>query len=355
VAKWWDDDPREPFFLELTDRTNIGVDLNAPQVGSNGRPHHSYALVPLMRPPSVVLHYDKSRQAITSWSRTIGLPYEDQVIWGARGMRARRAGEQPFPRPGWRVPLDGPFTIAGPVTLDELRRHQAEIEAIFDELAQRIGRQSPHTPFERSANRPLRMVEVYLAKVPRQFLMLFPILADVVDQFDHQPFSSTIKPAPTPGTRPPTHDIGQDYVHADEEPSTGQRTPFNVDPDVVDRGTAAHAKTQNALATWLRSQGLRPRSPASSDPQYDTACRVGAKILIAEVKSLTDLNEERQLRLGLGQLLRYAQLMPEGATVVPALVVERAPVDETWTGLCEGLGIWLTWPPDFPGLNAAFG
>jgi hypothetical protein len=41
VTRWWDDDPREVFFLELTDRRDIGVDLNAPQVGSNGSPHHS--------------------------------------------------------------------------------------------------------------------------------------------------------------------------------------------------------------------------------------------------------------------------------------------------------------------------
>jgi len=84
-------------------------------------------------------------------------------------------------------------------------------------------------------------------------------------------------------------------------------------------------------------------SPTSSDPQFDVACRAGETTLVAEVRSLTILNEERQLRLGLGQVPRYAHLMSgRGATPVPALVVERPPADASWNDLCAALGVLLT-------------
>ena len=351
MTKWWDEDPREVFFLEMTDRSDIGVDLNAPQLGHNDKPHHSYSLVPLVHPPHVVLHYDKNERAIASWSRVIGLPYADQVVWGARGMRARRAGEQPFERLGWRVPLDGPFAIEEPVTLGDMRERRSEIEAVFDRLGGRIGRASMHTPFERSSKRPLRMVEVYLAKLPLEFLMLFPPLVAILEEVESQRFSSTIRPKPR---RPASR--GSAYRPADETSRKVEREPFTVDPEVIDRGTRAHAETQNRLADWLELHGLQPLSPSGSDPQYDAAAHISGGMFIAEVKSLTELNEERQLRLGLGQLLRYVHLMSSGgARIVPALVVERQPLDGSWIELCESLEVQLTWPPEFPGLARRLG
>lgn len=68
--------------------------------------------------------------------------------------------------------------------------------------------------------------------------------------------------------------------------------------------------------------------------------------MVAEVKSLTPTNEERQLRLGLGQLLRYRQalaaVLPGG--VVGWLVVENEPSDIGWSTLCDELGLKLMWP-----------
>jgi hypothetical protein len=82
--------------------------------------------------------------------------------------------------------------------------------------------------------------------------------------------------------------------------------PFSVDPDVVDRGVRAHAATQNELAARLVLAGFSPLGPDASTPAFDIAWWQGAVFVVAEVKSLTIANEERQLRLGLGQVLRYS-------------------------------------------------
>jgi hypothetical protein len=72
---------------------------------------------------------------------------------------------------------------------------------------------------------------------------------------------------------------------------------------------------------------------------------------VAEVKSITPHNEEKQLRLGLGQVLRYSYQL--GTPAVPVLVAERPPQDPGWEKLCEHLGVILVWPEVFAARLAA--
>jgi hypothetical protein len=70
------------------------------------------------------------------------------------------------------------------------------------------------------------------------------------------------------------------------------------------------------------------------------------------VKSITTANEERQLRLGLGQVLRYRNLLAaRGRKVTAVLVPERVPIDATWKSLCQELGVVLVVPPNFYNLH----
>jgi len=148
-----------------------------------------------------------------------------------------------------------------------------------------------------------------------------------------------------------TPHIGVPYKPANEAPDIAPKDPFEVDPDLVDRGTSAHARTQNLAAQFLESHGCEPCSPAAGDPECDLLWAVdqGSGLVVAEVKSLTTANEEKQLRLGLGQVLRYcvlyAQLKKRSTTA--ALIVEREPTDGTWESLCATYGVALAWPETF--------
>jgi hypothetical protein len=63
---------------------------------------------------------------------------------------------------------------------------------------------------------------------------------------------------------------------------------------------------------------------------------------------LTDRNEERQLRLGLVQVLRYRALLDVTRSNVRAVfVAERPPHDQSWEDLCESLGVLLVSPASF--------
>ena len=82
-----------------------------------------------------------------------------------------------------------------------------------------------------------------------------------------------------------------------------------------------------------------------ASPISISMCKSAILYFIAEIKSLTDQNEEKQLRLGLGQVLRYANQLGPAASAV--LVAERCPRDKSWGQLCDQLGVILIWPDVF--------
>ena len=138
----------------------------------------------------------------------------------------------------------------------------------------------------------------------------------------------------------PSAECSLDDRHVDPAARTARRQPFSVDPDLVDRALRSHATTQEALAAAVEAAGRKTRSPVPGEPVFDLAWEDGHSIAVAEVKSLTESNEEKQLRLALGQVLRYAHLLPaKGRPVQRVIAAEREPTDPTWLSLCEAEGV----------------
>ena len=141
--------------------------------------------------------------------------------------------------------------------------------------------------------------------------------------------------------------LGREYVDADEHPEIAPSAPEHVgiDPDLGGRGLRALNVTQNLLAAAVRKAGCEPRRPQPSEPQYDLACEAGDTTSVAEVKSITPHNEERQLRLSLGQVIRYRQLLSaDGRTVRAVIAMEREPSDQSWRELLRQENVMLVWP-----------
>lgn len=150
-------DSGEIFWLEITDRDDLGADLNAPAESETGDPYWSYALVREVREADVVLHYRaRPSKVITHWSRAVGEPDPDEVIWGAHGMASGRGPVTPYARPGWRHPLNGPYPLAEPITLADLRAAEDAIPAVHEHLLAAHPRTPLYFPFLFSRSRPLR-------------------------------------------------------------------------------------------------------------------------------------------------------------------------------------------------------
>jgi len=331
IEPWWSDLPGERFWLEASHRTDRGIDLHAPIANKDGKPYWSYELVREVRADDVVFHYDAETMAIVAWSIATGDQWQQDAWWAARGTASRERA--PVLQPHWFCGLNGPFDLDEPLRRATLIAESATIAAIRNQLPLARG-SSPYFPFQLRGD-GLRIAQGYLFKLPAALVAHFPPLAAAVDVTE-------LRDASVAG--PPGASIGRSYRRADTAATVAERDPFPVDPAVVERSLRSHALLQNELAATVRAAGFEPQSPNGS-AFFDLAWHEGDVLWVAEVKSLTAANEERQLRLGLGQLLRYRQMLAgESHEVRAMLYVERRPRDDAWIEVCESVDVVLRWP-----------
>lgn len=173
MSGWWTDRPAERFWLEATDRPDIGSDLRAPLADAAGRENWRYTLFRAARSGDVVFHYDAGARAIVAWSTVTGASVEAPIVWAARGSYARDRGAQPAPMPGYRVPLGDTRMLAEPVTLERIRARKPQLIEMMTALREAVGGGPLYFPFELSESRPVRPLQGYAFKLPVAFVELF--------------------------------------------------------------------------------------------------------------------------------------------------------------------------------------
>lgn len=342
INRWWDKAEGEAYWLEITGRDDIGADLKAPQLDDEGSDYWSYSLVTEVGDGDVVFHYDRHKHAIVAWSRAAGEAWEEDIVWGARGGTARRASVTPYQRPGWKLGLTDHASVTPPVTLEDVRVRRAAILDLEARLQQKHGR-SIYMPFVRYSN-TLRAQQGYLTKFPKDMIGWFPPLVAAA-QLANTTAPTPTNPAPTAKAHATSGTVGTTYRRANETVSISKRDPMSIDPAIVERGVQGHARAQNLISDAAALSGYVPRSPQPGEPNFDVCWDSPSALCVVEVKSITDENEERQLRLGLGQVLRYRALLQTPVRPVRAIVMaERRPKDAGWHSLCQELGVALVWP-----------
>jgi hypothetical protein len=100
------------------------------------------------------------------------------------------------------------------------------------------------------------------------------------------------------------------------------------------------AATQNTVANWVIGSSLTPNSPVSINCDFDIAWESDFGKIVCEVKSLSDENEIQQFRLGLGQVLEYAQKIE----AAPVLMFSRRPTQSALIDAANKAGVAVLWP-----------
>ena len=59
IHRWWDGDPSETFWMEITQREDLGANLLAPKLDNDGRETWEYALILETRPGDTVFHWHR--------------------------------------------------------------------------------------------------------------------------------------------------------------------------------------------------------------------------------------------------------------------------------------------------------
>lgn len=337
-------------WLEITDRADVGANLNAPLFDKNGRPNWTYDLVQEIREGDKVFHYKDS--SIIGVSRATGKAWFDDVIWAARGSASRSARIEPHRQPGQYISLEGYIPIEPILSLADIRTKEVGIMRVREKLV--ADRGGPlRFPFVRYGDQGLRAFQAYLVEFPADVAALFPNLIAAAERLDTRVILE--EPPPLSGQASVMHRprIGTEYRAADENASAATRDPFSVDPALVERGCRGHAATQNALAAFLQARGIEPLSPSSPQINFDLGWRAADRFFVAEIKSCTNANIEKQLRLGLGQVLRYRSVLEDvlGGTVIAVLALESGLADPSWRKLCTSFGVRLVSAPHFDGLE----
>jgi hypothetical protein len=101
---YWVTDPNDSAFMEITQREDIGGDLEAPRLGRGGQLTASYRLVQEVPPGAAIVHYYSPAEAIVGVSIAVGAPEPATTYWKARGTSARRAGVEWAGYPALRYP-----------------------------------------------------------------------------------------------------------------------------------------------------------------------------------------------------------------------------------------------------------
>jgi hypothetical protein len=176
INEWWQSDDRERYWMEITGREDLGVDLKAPQFNESGREYWSYDLIQHVRPGDRVLHYHTPAKAIVASSLASGVVQERDIVWGARGSSARTSAVEAHLRPGRLLPLSSYERLTTPLTLEALTEHIGEVQDIKDWLSS-LYPGKLYYPFVTYRGTTLRAYQGYLTKFPRHLLSLSPSLS----------------------------------------------------------------------------------------------------------------------------------------------------------------------------------
>jgi hypothetical protein len=177
IDEWWATDPDQRFWMEITDREDLGADLFAPTTDGSGRPYWGYELVTYVQAGDVVLHWHKTlagEPGIVGWSQATG-EYEDtDISWQAHGSVGRARGSL-NPRPAWRMPLMNFTLLTKPVLLSAARSRESELRQVQLGLEARYPNRSLYFPFGFSDKRDLRAQQTYFVKMPREVLEILKL------------------------------------------------------------------------------------------------------------------------------------------------------------------------------------
>jgi hypothetical protein len=179
INDWWAGDDAERFWMEITDRSDLGEDLNAPTLNGAGREEWGYTLVTETRPGDIVLHWHKTllgQPALVGWSTIAGpLAIEDHYTWMAHGTRGRKRGH-PTTGQGWRMPCTGFQRLAQPIDKLRLNTLEAQLRQVHERLDQRV-RGALYFPFMFYKPGEVRAAQTYLTKFPTALVDVLPGLS----------------------------------------------------------------------------------------------------------------------------------------------------------------------------------
>lgn len=331
MANWWDGDPAERYWCEVTDRKDLGNDLHAPVHDQAGREYWSYSLIKLVQPGDVVFHYYTPTKAFVAASIAGGPLRENRIIWQPHGTAGRNR-ELDEERASWLRPLTAfthatePLTLAAldtPAEIAWLKQWSSQVES---------SGHSPRIPFQLRRD-GLRGGQGYLFKMPAAAVNRWPILRQMAEQLeDAAEVASSIVPPPSPTSSAKVKVSPTD----DFKPKSDSDYVALVQNSIQHR-TRSHERLVTAVGRWLRAKGAEVSTPHPIDLLIRRPLTV-----IVEAKTTRATEPLAAVRAAVGQLYEYRYFVgPRDALL--AILLDRAPPLPLVQYVEQHLGLLLLW------------
>lgn len=177
---WWESNLEEKFWVESTDRTDIGRNLLAPI-----STHAGQKLVAFVEDGDIVFHYYQPTKSIVAFSVAKGFPKIDEIRWPDR--------KKSDISPAYKIDLINYTELDEPITLKEIQDKQSSIRTIKAALDKKYDGKSIYFPFQIPKERVIQPAQgTYLSKIPKAVVALFPSAVQQIAQ-DIAPEISQIK------------------------------------------------------------------------------------------------------------------------------------------------------------------
>lgn len=184
INEWWVGAPEQRFWMEITDRSDLGADLLAPTLDGGGRSYWGYELMTYVQPGDVVLHWHQTLEiepGVVGWSQATGTIEDTDITWQAHGTVGRRRTSETV-RPAWRMPLINYTPLVKPVLMGEVRALETELRRAQVDLESQYPAGTLYFPFAFSEKRAVRAQQTYFVKMPLEVLQVLSLegLTDAV-------------------------------------------------------------------------------------------------------------------------------------------------------------------------------
>lgn len=177
---WWEISLEEKFWVESTDRTDIGRNLLAPI-----STHAGQKLVAFVEDGDVVFHYYQPTKAIVAFSVAKGFPKIDEIRWPDR--------KKSEISPAYKIDLINYTELDIPITLRDIQDKQEKIRNIKFALDKKYDGRAIYFPFQIPKEKVIQPAQgAYLSKMPKALVDLFPTAVEQLQQ-DIAPEISYIK------------------------------------------------------------------------------------------------------------------------------------------------------------------
>lgn len=329
VSNWWDGSTRERYWCEVTDRSDVGSDLKAPQFNEAGQRYWSYSLIEEVVPGDVVFHYSTRKKCFAGASVAGGPMEHRPITWTPHGTAGRTKESIRSERPGFWRPLYDYRDATPELPLKSIEEAtettwlKGWVEAHRDAEPLRL-------PFQFRTD-GLRAGQGYLFKMPADFVnrwMPLRTLADALDSRAEQ--LAMLAPAELSASSTPEFGF--------KPKSDADYTAFIA--AAVQHRTRAHEKLVRVAGEWLLANGFVISNAHPKDLEILSPVSV-----IFEAKIVRHRDALFAVREAVGQLHEYRYFVgPRNAQL--AVLLDEAPSETLVRYLEEHLQVAVLWLRD---------